>query len=88
MTSCHTLEKVNEHQLINGLKNNGIPLQSRVSAPSDEIFDAQNKDGQGSENALPIPNPIRDYNKYMGGSDANAQIRQYYSFVTRSFRYW
>lgn len=58
MTTCHTLKEVNEHQLINGLKRNGIPLQSRISAPLDEIFNAQNKDSRGFENALLIPNSI------------------------------
>ena len=33
---------------------------------------------------LPIPFPIRKYNKHMRGSDANAQCRSYYSADTRS----
>lgn len=32
--------------------------------------------------------PICDYKKNMDGSDGNAQIRQYYSFVTLSLWYW
>lgn len=79
MTTCHSLEEI---QLISGLKRNGILLQSQISAPSSEVSDMQNQNSQGSKNPPLILIPICDYKKNMDGSDGNAQIRQYYSFVT------
>lgn len=38
--TCHSLEEVNKYQLINGLKRNGIPLQSRITACSSEVTGA------------------------------------------------
>lgn len=37
MTTCHSLEEVKKYQLFDGLRRNGIPLQSRISAPSSEL---------------------------------------------------
>lgn len=82
MTTCHSLEEINKNQLIRGLKRNGILLQSQISAPSSEVSDMQNQNSQGSKNLPLILIPICDYKKNMDGSDGNAQIRQYYSFVT------
>lgn len=64
-------------------KSEFIPKEKRRGIPNDSMLQSTNGDM-----ALPIPLPIREYNKHMGGSDANSQCRSYYSADTRSFRYW
>lgn len=85
MTTCHSPEEIHQTQHINDLKRNGIPTNARITVSVSSSIPQSRAE---SENVLPIPLPIRDYNRYMGGSDGNAQTRQYYSFTTRSFRYW
>lgn len=64
-------------------KSEFIPKEKRRGISNDSMLQSTNGDM-----ALPIPLPIREYNKHMGGSDANSQCRSYYSADTRSFRYW
>ena len=60
-----------------------IPKEKIRGIPNDSMLKFTN----GSI-TLPIPLPIREYNKHIGGSDANSQGRSYYSADMRSFRYW
>jgi hypothetical protein len=41
-----------------------------------------------SDEKIPFPAPIVEYNHYMGGSDGNAQQRSYYSSHRADSRYW
>ena len=75
MTIVHSVQDIEKSEYISHQKRRGIPTNSTVTTLD------------GSE-VLPIPLPIREYNKHMGGSDANAQCRSYYSADTRSVRYW
>ncbi len=85
MTTCHSPEEIHQTQNINGLKQNGILTDAciNISASSSTFLSSLKPD-----NVLLIPLFIRDYNRYMEGSDGNAQTRQYYTFNTQLFRYW
>lgn len=74
MTTVHSVEDIEISEFILSQKRRSIPLDSVIETPE-------------SNKVLPIPLPIREYNKHMGGSDANAQCRSYYSANTRCFRY-
>ena len=72
------------HSASNLEKLEFIPKEIRQGIiPNDSMLQLTN-----GNMALPIPFPIRKYNKHMGGSDANSQCRSYYSADTCSFRYW
>lgn len=58
-TTVHFVKDIEISEFTSSQKRRGIPLNSVRETP----------DGN---QALPIPLPIREYNKHMGGSDANA----------------
>ncbi|WP_375449345.1 hypothetical protein [uncultured Nostoc sp.] len=76
MTTVHSASNLESSVFIPKEKRRGIPTNSVVQKPNNEGV------------VLPISLPIREYNKHIGGSDANSQARSYYSADTQSFRYW
>ena len=92
MTTVHTPKDMEASDLLPKSKRHGIPVNSsHIRAKNLSFYTLPSVFSHSQpciEQGLPFPTAVRQYNKNMGGSDGNAQVRAYYSSETRSFCYW
>ena len=91
MTTAYSLSDVETSDFLSPKKRHGIPKNSikQITPPYLPSIAAHTVTfGSDVSEGLPIPYPIREYNKYMGGSDGNAQQREVYTLDRRFSRYW
>lgn len=80
MTTSHSLEDLTEIHYLYERKRAGIPKDSaQPIVPYNPSIISHSVPVPGQQISrpmrLPVPQPIRDYNLHMGGSDGNAQQR-------------
>lgn len=91
MTTAYGISDVKTSCFLSPKKRSGIPGNAvQVIPPSylPSIASHSRIDPASFNMGLPVPYPIRQYNKYMGGSNGNAQQRATYTLNRRSSRCW
>ena len=48
----------------------------------------KNQDGSWSRRTVPVPEPMREYNKYMGGVDLSDALIKYFSVSQKTMRWY